>query len=260
MSSLWIFLVAVGAGLFGSMLGLGGGIILVPALTLLFDVPIKQAVAASLVGVVATSCAAVQGYLRAGLVDWQIAVQLLIPTVLGAIVGGLLAGVISQKAVAGFFILLVLYVMGQMLWASRQRSASQPPDTECETRWDHARQKWLAVLLCAVGGVISALLGVGGGIIQVPVLHTLLHAPLRCAIGTSSFLIGTTASTSALLYLALGKLQPDIVVPTSIGVLIGAQLGVKLARRTPAGVLRGIFMGVMVYTIIRIYIKWFAGS
>jgi uncharacterized membrane protein YfcA len=258
MSSLWIFLVAIGAGLFGSMLGLGGGIILVPALTLLFDVPIKQAVAASLVSVVATSCASVPSYLRSGLVDWLTAVRLLIPTVLGAIVGGLLAGVVSQKVVAGLFILLVLYVMGQMLWASRQRSPSESPGTQCHARWGHARQKWLAALLSAIGGIISALLGVGGGLIQVPVLHTLLHAPLRCAIGTSSFLIGTTASTSALLYLALGKLQPEIVVPTAIGVLIGAKFGVKLARRTPVGVLRGIFIGVMVYTIIRIYLKWFA--
>jgi uncharacterized protein len=260
MSSVWIFLVAVGAGLFGSMLGLGGGIILVPALTLLFDVPIKQAVAASLVGVVATSCAAVQGYLRAGLVDWQMAVRLLIPTVLGAIVGGLLAGVISPKAVAGLFILLMLYVMGQMLWAGRRRAPSELPDTPCQARWGQAQQKWLAASLSAIGGIISALLGVGGGLIQVPVLHVLLQAPLRCAIGTSAFLIGTTASTSALLYLALGKLQPDIVVPTALGVLMGAQFGVKLARRMPVGILRGIFMGVMVYTTIRIYIKWFAGG
>jgi len=260
MSSLWIFLVAIGAGTFGSMLGLGGGIILVPALTLLFNVPIKQAVGASLVGVVATSCAGVQGYLRAGLVDWQIAVRLLIPTVLGAIVGGLLVGVISQKMVAGLFILLVLYVLGQMLWASRQSPQAQSENGACRAMWDNARQKWLAAALSATGGVISALLGVGGGLIQVPVLHTLLDAPLRCAIGTSSFLIGTTASTSALLYLVQGKLQPDVVVPAALGVLVGAKLGVRLAHRTPTFVLRGIFMGVMVYTIIRIYIKWFAGG
>ena len=260
MSSLWIFLVALGAGAFGSMLGLGGGIILVPALTLLFNVPIKQAVGASLVGVVATSCAGVQGYLRAGLVDWQIAVRLLIPTVLGAIVGGLLVGIIPPKMVAGLFILLVLYVLGQMLWAGRHATPAETASDTCYATWGNARQKGLAAALSAMGGVISALLGVGGGLIQVPVLHTLLHAPLRCAIGTSSFLIGTTASTSALLYFVQGKLQPDIVVPAALGVLIGAKLGVRLAHRTPAGVLRGIFMMVMIYTIIRIYIKWFAGG
>ncbi|MEN3002033.1 MAG: sulfite exporter TauE/SafE family protein [Armatimonadota bacterium] len=260
MSSLWILLVAVGAGAFGSMLGLGGGIILVPALTLIFNVPIKQAVGASLVGVVATSCAGVQGYLRAGLVDWQIAVRLLIPTVLGAIAGGLLVGIVPQKMVAGLFILLLLYVMGQMLWASRRPPLRESVEGECRARWTASRQKWLASGLSALGGIISALLGVGGGIIQVPLLHTLLNVPLRCAIGTSSFLIGTTASASALLYLVQGKLQPEIVVPATLGVLIGAKLGVHIAHRTPIGVLRGIFMVVMVYTIIRIYIKWFTGG
>ncbi len=260
MSSLWIFLVAVGAGAFGSMLGLGGGIILVPALTLLFDVPIKQAVGASLVGVVATSCAGVQGYLRAGLVDWQVAVRLLIPTVLGAIAGGLLVGIIPPKTVAGLFIGLILYVMGQMLWASLRPLSAEPASDKCHAMWNNSHQKWLAIFLSATGGVISALLGVGGGLIQVPVLHTLLRAPLRCAIGTSAFLIGTTASTSALLYLVQGTLTPDMVVPAALGVLVGAHLGTRLARRTPIAVLRGIFLIVMVYTIIRIYLKWFAGG
>ncbi len=260
MSSVWIFGVAVGAGAFGSMLGLGGGIILVPALTLLFNVPIKQAVAASLVGVVATSCAGVQGYLRAGLVDWQVAVRLLVPTVLGAIAGGLLVGYIAPKAVAGLFILLALYVMGQMVWASRFLRSADLDGEVCRAVWKNSSRKWLAATLSALGGLISALLGVGGGLIQVPVLHTILGASLRCAMGTSSFLIGTTASTSALLYLAQGQLQPDVVVPAALGVLIGAKLGVQLAARTPTGVLRGIFMAVMVYTIIRLYLKWFAGG
>jgi len=260
MSSLWIFLVAVGAGAFGAMLGLGGGIILVPALSLLFNVPITQAVGASLVGVVATSCAGVQGYLRAGLVDWRIAVRLLIPTMLGAIGGGLLVGIIPSKVVAGLFILLILYVVVQMLWASRHPLQVEVKADECRAGWNSPSQKWLAAALSATGGVISALLGVGGGLIQVPVLHTLLRAPLRCAIGTSAFLIGATASTSALLYLVQGKLFVDVVVPATLGVMVGAKIGVLLAHRTPVIVLRGIFLVVMVYTIVRIYIKWFAGG
>jgi uncharacterized membrane protein YfcA len=161
--------------------------------------------------------------------------------------------------VAGLFILLVLYVLGQMLWASRHPLRSEPETGECRARWGSASQKWLAATLSSVGGVISALLGVGGGLIQVPLLHTLLHAPLRCAIGTSSFLIGATASTSALLYLVQGKLAPDIVVPAALGVLVGAKLGVQLARRTPATLLRAIFVVVMIYTIVRIYLRWFTG-
>jgi len=249
-SSLWIFPIAVGAGAFGAMLGLGGGIILVPALTVLMGVPIKQAVAASLVAVAATSCAGTPTYLQAGLVDWQLGVRLLIPTLCGAIAGGLLIGYIPDAAVRWLFIALVLYVLGQILWAMRRPPAAQATRADCCTQWN-ARQRGIAVSLCALAGAISALLGVGGGLIQVPLMHTILQTPLRCAIGTSTFLIGATASASALLYLVQGKLPVDHVVPAALGIVIGAQIGVKLAQRMPTLALRLIFMGVMLYTVIR---------
>ncbi|MDW8107649.1 MAG: sulfite exporter TauE/SafE family protein [Armatimonadota bacterium] len=251
---MWTFLIAIGAGAFGAMLGLGGGIILVPALTVLMDVPIKQAVAASLVAVAATSCAGVQTYLRAGLVDWRLGARLLTPTLAGAAAGGLLVGYIPSSAIRWLFIALIVYVLGQMVWASRRPT---PPETEhptCSTAWD-TRQRTLAIGLSALGGLISALLGVGGGVIQVPLIHTILGAPLRCAIGTSTFLIGATASASALLYLVQGELQPDVVVPATLGIIVGAQGGVWLARRLPVPVLRGIFIAVMLYTVVRLALR-----
>ncbi|MCS7190227.1 MAG: sulfite exporter TauE/SafE family protein [Fimbriimonadales bacterium] len=254
MSTLWIFPIAIGAGAFGVMLGLGGGIILVPALTLLMGVPIKQAVAASLVAVAATSCAGVPAYLQAGLVDWRLCVRLLIPTLLGAIAGGLLIGYIPEAAVRWLFIGLVLYVMAQMLWSMRHPAPPQEARPDCRTAWS-ARERGIAIGLSGLAGAISALLGVGGGLIQVPLIHTILKAPLRCAIGSSTFLIGATASASALLYLVQGKLQPDIVVPATLGILIGARAGVKLAQRVPTLTLRLIFVGVMLYTVIRFALK-----
>ncbi len=257
MTSLWIFPIAVGAGAFGAMLGLGGGIILVPALTLLMDVPIKLAVGASLVAVTATSCAGAPTYLRAGLVDWRLGVRLLIPTVVGAIAGGLLISYVPERAIAGLFIVLVLYVMGQMIHASRQPRREAETVQDCRTEWN-PRQRAIAIILSILGGIISAMLGVGGGLIQVPLIHTILKAPLRCAIGTSTFLIGATASTSALLYLVQGKIQPDVVVPAVLGILIGAQIGARVAQRVPARLLRLLFIGVMLYTVVRLYLKWFA--
>ncbi|MCS7208251.1 MAG: sulfite exporter TauE/SafE family protein [Fimbriimonadales bacterium] len=254
MSTLWIFPIAVGAGAFGAMLGLGGGIILVPALTLLMGVPIKQAVAASLVAVAATSCAGVPTYLRAGLVDWRLGVRLLIPTLLGAVAGGLLVGFIPEAAVRWLFIMLIVYVLGQMVWAMRRPATPQEARPECQTQWN-PRQRGIALSLSALAGVISALLGVGGGLIQVPLMHTILNTPLRCAIGTSTFLIGATASASALLYLVQGRLQPDIVVPATLGVLVGARGGVAIAQRVPTLALRLIFIAVMIYTVIRFALK-----
>lgn len=259
MSSFWIFPIAIGAGAFGAMLGLGGGIILVPALTLLMGMPIKSAVAASLVAVSATSCAGVPTYLRAGLVDWRLAVRLLIPTISGAIGGGLLIGFIPSKWIAGLFILLILYVLAQMLWAMRFPAKHHPQSGECRSVWT-SHQRGVAIGLSALGGAISAMLGVGGGLIQVPLIHSILKAPLRCAIGTSSFLIGATASVSALLYLVQGKLIPDVVVPATLGILIGARLGVQVARQLPVGALRLLFIAVMLYTVVRLYLKWFVGS
>lgn len=256
MSSLWIFPIAVGAGAFGAMLGLGGGIILVPALSLLMGVPLKLAVGASLVAVTATSCAGVPTYLRAGLVDWRIGVRLLIPTVIGAIVGGLLIGYVPESAIAGLFIVLVLYVLLQMAWSTRVTKSQSGNTDECRAEWN-PRLRGIAAGLSFLGGIISAMLGVGGGLIQVPLLHTLLKAPLRCAIGTSTFLIGATASTSALLYLVQGKLQPDVVVPAVLGIPIGAQMGARIAQQVPTGILRLLFVGVMLYTVVRLYLKWF---
>ncbi len=254
MSTLWIFPIAVGAGVFGSLMGLGGGIILVPALTLLMGVPIKQAVAASLVAVAATSCAGVSTYLQAGLVDWRLCVRLLIPTLLGAIGGGLVVGFIPESAVRWLFIALILYVLGQMLGAMRHPPTLQAARPDCRTEWN-PRQRGIAISLSALGGMISALLGVGGGLIQVPLIHTILKAPLRCAIGSSTFLIGATASASALLYLVQGKLAPDIVVPAALGIVIGARIGARFAQRVPAFALRLIFIGVMLYTVVRFALK-----
>lgn len=256
MSTLWIFPIAVGAGAFGAMLGLGGGIILVPALSLLMEVPLKLAVGASLVAVTATSCASVPTYLRAGLVDWRLGVRLLIPTVVGAIVGGLLIRYVLEKTIAGLYILLVLYVLLQMIWSTRTPRPRTQPTDDCQSEWN-PRLRGIAAGLSFLGGIISAMLGVGGGLIQVPLLHTLLKAPLRCAIGTSTFLIGATASTSALLYLVQGKLQPDVVVPAVLGILLGAQIGARMAQRVPTRILRLLFMGVMLYTVVRLYLKWF---
>jgi uncharacterized membrane protein YfcA len=187
-------------------------------------------------------------------VDWRLGVRLLIPTLCGAIAGGLLIGYIPEAAVRWLFIALVLYVLGQMLWAMRRPVSAQAARPDCRTQWD-PRQRRIAVSLSALAGAISALLGVGGGLIQVPLMHTILKTPLRCAIGTSTFLIGATASASALLYLVQGKLPVDYVVPSTLGIVIGARLGVKFAQRIPTLALRLIFVGVMLYTVVRLALR-----
>lgn len=254
---LGLFLVSVGAGAFGAMLGLGGGIILVPAMTLLFHVELTAAIAASLVSIVATSCVGVQTYLRAGLTNVNLGARLLIPMVLGAILGGVLGTRISEKMVAALFIILIFYVLFQMIRAAKpakESVASTPAPSSSEIPY-HKRPIVYGVSI--LSGIISALLGVGGGLIQVPLINGTLGYPLRAAIGTSGFLIGATAAISALIYLAEGAIIPDLVVPCVLGVMVGAKIGAVMGMRVPTRALRFIFAGVMIYTAIRMYLKWF---
>lgn len=256
MEAFYLFLVSIAAGAFGAMLGLGGGIILVPALTLLFHVPMSGAVAASLVSIVATSCVGVQTYLRAGWVDVRLGVELLVPMVLGAMMGVWLGIFISPQWVAGLFIILIFYILYQMLSAGKQQ-ANILEEQPQEVMFQSPHQRWAVTALSALAGIISALLGVGGGLIQVPMMSGLLRAPLKLAIGTSSFLIGMTAAVSALIYFARGVLQPDLVVPCTLGIFVGARLGAKLGMRTPVTLLRSLFAVVMLITAVRMFWRWF---
>jgi len=256
MEALYLFLVSVCAGAFGAMLGLGGGIILVPALTLLFHQPMNGAVSASLVSIVATSCVGVQTYLRAGWADVRLGIELLIPMVLGAMAGVWLGIFISPKWIAALFIVLIFYILYQMMSAGKKQSGT-PEEPPQEVVILSFQKRVTVSALSLLAGIISALLGVGGGLIQVPMINGLLHAPLKLAIGTSSFLIGITAAVSALIYFARGVLQPDLVVPCTLGIFVGARLGSKFGIRAPASLLRGLFAIVMIVTAARMFWRWF---
>ncbi|MEO0248017.1 MAG: sulfite exporter TauE/SafE family protein [candidate division WOR-3 bacterium] len=253
MEAAGLFLIAVGAGTFGALLGLGGGIILVPALTLLFQESPKHAVAASLVAVVANSCVGVQTFLARDQTDLPVAIRLLVPTVLGAIVGARLGTVFPADWVAGLFIGLILYVTAQLLLqkpSTSHEEANAPLPTT-------AFRKRVGLCLSFLAGVISALLGVGGGILQVPVLHLMWGTPLWGAVATSNFLLGPTGTTSALLYFASGLLKPDLAVPCALGVMVGAQIGARLSLHLPLNLIRWLFSAVMLYTAWSMFKRWF---
>jgi uncharacterized membrane protein YfcA len=256
MEPLSLFLVSIVAGAFGAMLGLGGGIILVPALTLLFHVPMNSAVAASLVSIVVTSCVGVQTYLRAGWTDVRLGVQLLLPMVAGAIAGVWLSALVSPQWIAGLFIMLIFYILFQMIRAGRRQTNTEEEQPH-EVVIQSLSERILVTALSTLAGIISALLGVGGGLIQVPMMNGLLRAPLKQAIGTSSFLIGMTAAVSALIYLARGVLQPDLVVPCTFGIFVGARLGTQFGLKMPPTLLRILFAVVMVITALRMFQRWF---
>jgi uncharacterized membrane protein YfcA len=208
----------VGAGVFGSLLGLGGGILIVPLLTLGFDLPVREAVGVSLVCVIVTSGAAAGVYLERHVANLRLGMVLELFTASGALIGGMIAFLLDERFLAGLFALLLVYVAITMVRPRRSQEArtirTADPETDRPTAtgrrseisrffagFGRSRLSPPVSVRGAVGSVVarivSALLGIGGGLVKVPVMHLVMGVPLRVATATSNLMIGITASTSA---------------------------------------------------------------
>lgn len=261
----------VAAGAFGSLLGLGGGLLIVPLLTIGFGLPLREAVGVSLVCVIVTSSASAGVYLQRRQANLRLGMVLELFTGVGAVIGGTIAFLVDERLLAGLFAILVLYVAATLL-----RSASRPgapvttdeaaaveetydvPDEDAATVDADAPTLGLApaavarlpfaAAASAGAGVLSALLGIGGGLVKVPLMHLSLGVPLRIATATSNLMVGITASTSAIVYLLRGGIDAFATGPTAIGVFIGASLGSRVGHRVDVRVLRLLFVAVLAYT------------
>ncbi len=263
------FLASIGAGAFGALVGIGGGLIIVPVLTELLGVPIKTAIAASLIGVIATSTGATSRYLSAGLADRRLGLMLLIPTVAGSITGSLLNKVLDANVLAGLFGLLLVFVAVQLLRQKKpSTSAPLPADeasdfvstyteptdgTEIPYR---ARRIRFGLVSSFFAGNVSALLGIGGGVINVPTMTIAMGIPIRVATTTSTYMLGPTAVTSALIYFAAGVLDPILAGPVALGVFIGARAGARFSTRVSQAGLRLAFIGVALFFAVQMFARF----
>lgn len=221
--------VAILAGAVGSALGIGGGIILVPFFIALLGIDAPIARSASLVAVCVTSLAGSLVYLKQGVTDLEKGALLQFPTIVGAIIGAILGSVIDPVLMQFIFAIVVLMIGFKMF--SKEVKTEQP-----------SQRDWtLAVIGCLIGGMVSSLLGVGGGVFFVPILAILIGLPQRTAAATSTFLIGLTAATSALIYYRQGQMDLHVTIPAAIGILIGAQAGARISRHVPNLWLRRTF-------------------
>ena len=262
-----------GAGLFGSMLGLGGGILIVPLLTVGFGLPFREAVGVSLVCVIVTSSAAAGVYLERHLANLRLGMLLEVFTASGALVGGLIAFLLPDRVLAGLFALLLVYTGVTMLRrrapavgdASPASLVADPVVVRVEAtgpfRAALAGPGYRPIRLGAgVGGsvfagVVSALLGVGGGIVKVPLMHLVMQVPLKVATATSNLMIGVTASASAIVYLMRGGIDPLVAGPTAVGVFAGAMVGSRVAQRIDVGFLRLLFVAVLALTAVQMTLR-----
>ncbi len=254
----------VAAGLFGSLLGLGGGILIVPLLTLVFDLPLLTAVGVSLVCVIVTSGASAGVYLERRVANLRLGTVLELFTAVGALAGALAAFILPENILELLFAALLVYVAVSMVRGRDPEPENvEDPAAAAATAADGADSSFIAALsgpgyrvrhlgFGAAGsvfaGVTSALLGIGGGLVKVPVMHVLMGVPLRVATATSNLMIGITASASAIIYLLRGGIDPYVASPTAVGVFFGASLGSRIAHRIDLRILRGLFVAILLYT------------
>lgn len=256
------------AGFLGSLLGLGGGIIIIPTLTLLFHVNIRYAIAASLISIVATSSGAAASYLRDNLTNLRVAVFLEIGTVTGAITGFLVGHYVQSKILfvlfGGFLFfssLMMLRERGDHLstedhpWSRKLKFASSyPGPLGQEISYKVARVPFgLAAMYFA--GLLSGLLGIGSGIFKVLAMDGAMKLPMKVSSATSNFMIGVTATASAGAYLLRGDIHPEIAAPVAVGIILGSWIGAKAMVRLPSAVIRKIFVVVLVIVSAQMLIK-----
>jgi uncharacterized membrane protein YfcA len=252
-----VFVVSAAAGFLGSLTGLGGGVVVTPALTLL-GVELHYAMGASLVSVIATSSGSAAAYVKEGYSNVRAGIFLEIATTIGAVAGAHLTAVVPGSALAVIFGLVLLY----SAWTSLKPHGAHtpvPPDPLAErlklngaypedhrlVRYCVARVKAGFSLMFAAG-LLSGLLGIGSGAMKVIAMDQIMHFPFKVSTTTSNFMIGVTAAASAGIYLGRGYVQPGLSMPVMLGVLSGSLIGARILPGAGAKSLRLVFAGVVV--------------
>jgi uncharacterized protein len=270
------FVIAVVAGAFGSVLGIGGGLFIIPSLTLFLGVELKHAIAASIVAVIATSLGGGNVYVRRHLADVRLGLLLALATVPGGVAGALIATLAPAQFLAAVFAIVLAFSAYRMLASRRAPTTSNDasldegltvsrfrgqylePSTGEIVRYRVARAP-IGVALSTVAGLVSGMLGVGGGIVQVPVMNLIMKVPIKVATTTSTYIIGITAMAGAFVYYnhfvhqggqSQSYVDPVLAVPITIGVFIGASIGSRVLGRVSQAALRNMFTFVLtVYTV-----------
>ncbi len=256
-----LFGLSLGAGFLGSLIGLGGGIVVVPVLTLLYGIDIRYAIGASIVSVIATSSGAAAAYVRERLTNLRTAMLLEIGTTTGAISGAFVAGVLRGRWLFVIFGVVMGYSALAMLRRVHGAEKPVPPDPWADrlrlhgSYYDESQKAevtykvtrtWLGLGLMYLAGMISGLLGIGSGALKVPAMDLAMRIPIKVSSATSNFMIGVTAAASAGVYFARGDIDPIIAAAVAIGVTIGATAGSRVLTKADHRVIRMVFVVVLV--------------
>jgi uncharacterized protein len=269
--SLLVALFSLLAGLLGALTGLGGGVVIVPMLTLLFGIDFRYAVGASLVSVIATSSGAAAAYVREGYTNIRIGMFLEVATTIGAVLGAAMAGLVSTSLLAVVLGVVLLY---SAFLASRPREEhvvgtpdplagrlhldGSYPSLQGEREY-HVQNVRTGFGLMLGAGALSGLLGIGSGAVKVLAMDQAMCLPFKVSTTTSNFMIGVTAAASAGIYLARGYIDPGIAMPVMLGVLAGSTLGARVLTKTAAGPLRTLFAVVIAVLAVEMMVNGLRG-
>jgi uncharacterized membrane protein YfcA len=277
--TLWLFAVSLGASALGGMLGMASGIFIVPVLTMFGHVDIHVAIGASIVSVIACSCGGAAPFLRGRLTNVRLALVLETATTLGALSGVLLSGLIPVPALYFIFAVILLLSAQQMLTRRTDpASAAEAADTPRANSWGAALQLDssypdralgrdvayrvqrvpLGLSLMYGAGLISALLGIGSGVLKIPAMDTALRLPIKVSSATSNFMIGVTAAASAGAYFLRGEIVTAIAGPVALGSVAGALLGARVLMRVSNDRLRVLFVAVLAALAVQMLLEAFS--
>lgn len=268
-----MFLASLGAGIIGSIVGIGGGLLVTPVLTLLFGVDIHLAIGASIVSVIATSSGAAAAYVKDRITNLRVGMFLELATTVGAITGAAIAAYTNSEILFGLFgIILLLSVLPLLRnrheelpegiqndsWANRLKLNSTYPDKVLKKEIPYqVTRSPVGLGMMYVAGLISGLLGIGSGTFKVLGMETMMRLPMKVSSTTSNFMIGVTAAASAGIYFVRGDVNPFIVAPVMFGVLGGAMIGTRLLLRARNTTVRYIFIFVLMGVSIQMLLKAF---
>jgi uncharacterized protein len=261
------------AGLLGALTGLGGGVVLVPLLPLVFHVDLRYAIGASLISVIATSSGAAAAYVREGISNVRIGMFLEVATTIGAVVGAFLAAYVPTRGLAVIFGVVLIYSAwlswrGKHAdaaerpvnpWSDRLRLSGSYPDQGVERHYtvDHITGGFVTMF---GAGTLSGLLGIGSGAVKVLAMDRIMRIPFKVSTTTSNFMIGVTAAASAGIYLHRGYVDPGLAFPVMLGVLAGSLLGAKVLIRARVSMLRVVFVLVILALGVEMIVNGWRGT
>ncbi|MCX8189537.1 MAG: sulfite exporter TauE/SafE family protein [Nitrososphaeria archaeon] len=270
LSQIFFFCITFIAGFLGALMGIGGGIIVVPALTIIFGLPIKEAIAISIVTVVATSVSGGSSYVEQRITNIRLAVFLETSTTLGAFIGALLVLIVAGEYLYILFSFFAFYLaFSQILSVKKEVKRMENNDfmnvlqdriskffnlkgdyfdESVGRKIDYlVKNSIFGWIISFFAGLGSGLLGIGGGVFKVSAMNIFMNVPLKAAVATSKFMIGVTAATSAILYYVSGILELELVAPAALGTMLGATIGTAIMNKLKVKWLKVLFFVLMCY-------------